>query len=79
MLLVCAGELRLSCQEDLTCAVRKSEAVLSCRAGAVQSAGGGNRAKEVEVGAGDCASVTVGLGVCYAEDCEDAFFEMSTQ
>lgn len=44
---------------------------LSCEEGFLLSAGSGGRRKEVEVGAGDCASVTGEFRACPVQACED--------
>lgn len=70
ILLVYAGDLGLLCEEGLVYAVDKSGVVLTCATGLIQSAGSEERTREVELSAGDTASVAESFGACFVQDCK---------
>lgn len=70
-LLVCAGEVGLSCKECLVLVVEKSGVLLSCEEGPVVSAGKGRKRVKVEIRARDCASVATEIETCSMQKCKD--------
>lgn len=57
LMFVPGGQFGLSCEKCLMSVVEKSGVVFSCEEGLGLSAKSGGRAREVEDGAGSCASV----------------------